>query len=180
MNYFTGPKGKAAPKPPPKPPKKAAIESQPIPTTLVAARSIGSHGATTSTLPKKPNVSQSDPLSTSPSVLMPARNPPSAQPPATSPGVSSIPPKSAVPSSDTISSLPPPALSEPTTGSAPKPAQNPRPPQPVNRPKQPPSIFIPKKVRLTRTPMTTLNPFVFFSQRPAPGSGSGGPNKKRA
>jgi senataxin len=163
VNYFTGPKGKATPKPPPKSPKKAAIESQPIPTTLVAARSIGSHGTTASTSLRRPHVSQSDPPSTSPpSVLMPARNPPLAQPPATTPGVSSIPPKPVVQSSDTKSSLTPSAPSEPTTGSDPKPAQNSRPPQPVKRPKQPPSIFIPKKVRLTGTLLTILNPCIFI------------------
>jgi hypothetical protein len=160
VDYFTGPKVNAPPKPPPKPPKKVAIESQPIPTTLVAARSIGSHGTSTSTSPKRPRVSQSDPPSNSPpSVLMPARNPLLAQPPATTPDVSLVPPKLAVPSSDTKSSLLPPALSEPTTGSA---TQNPRPPQPAKRPKQPPSIFIPKKVRLTSTLMTILNPSASF------------------
>ena len=152
MNFFTTPKGKDFPKPPSKTPKKAAVESHPIPTTLVAARSIGSHSTTTSTSPQRPHVSQPDPTATSPpSVLMPARNPPLAQPPATTPGVSLVPPKPAVQSSDTKPSRTPPALSEPTTGSAPKPLQKARPPQFVKRPKQPPSLFIPKKVRLTRT-----------------------------
>jgi len=39
-------KEKAPPKPSTKPQKKAAVNSQPIPTTLVAARSIGSQGTT--------------------------------------------------------------------------------------------------------------------------------------
>ena len=82
---------------------------------------------------------------------MPARNPSLVQPHATTPGVSLVPSKPAMQSSDTKSSRIPPALSEPTTGSAPKPTQNARPPQLVRRPKQPPSLFIPKKVRLTRT-----------------------------
>src|SRR5580698_5097021 len=45
-NLFTGPIRKASPKPPSKTLKKAAIESQLIPTTLVEARSIGSQGTT--------------------------------------------------------------------------------------------------------------------------------------
>jgi senataxin len=152
VNLFTGPIRKASPKPPAKTPKKAAIESQPIPTTLVAARSIGSQGTTTPTSLRRPHVSLSDPASTSPpSVLMPARHPPSTQPSATTPDVSSIPPKPAVQSSDPKSSATLPAVSEPTAGNGPEPTQNSRPAQPVKRPKQPPSLFIPKKVRLNCT-----------------------------
>lgn len=160
VSLFTGPIRKASPKPPAKTPKKAAIESQPIPTTLVAARNIGSQsiptalvaardigsqGTTTSTL-QRPHVSPSDPASTSPpSVLIPAYNPPSTQPSATTPD-SLIPPKPAAQSSDTKSSATSPAVREPTVGNGPKPTQNSRPAQPVKRPKQPPSLFIPKKV----------------------------------
>ena len=141
---------KAPPKPPAKTPKKVAIESQPIPTTLVAARSIGSPGKTSPTSPQRPHVSPSDPTSSSPpSVLMPACHPPSTQSSATTPDVSLIPPKPAVQSSDTRSSSP--AVSEPTAGNGPKTAQNSRSAQPVKRPKQPPSLFIPKKVRLNCT-----------------------------
>ena len=161
VNFFTRPKGKDSPKPPSKTPKRAAIESHPIPTTLVAARSIGSHG--TSASPQRPHGSQSDPAATSPpSVLMPARNPPLAQPSAATPGVSLVPPKPAVQSSDTKSSRTPPALSEPTTGSVPNPTQNARPPQLVKRSKQPPSLFIPKKVRPARTPLMMLNSCISY------------------
>jgi len=143
---------KASPKPPAKTPKKVAIGSQPVPTTLVAARSIGSQGTTTPTSPQRPHVSPSDPVSTSPpSVFMPPRHPPSTQPSATTPDVSLIPPKPAVQSSDTRSRATSPAVSEPTAGNGPKLTQSSRPPQPVKRPKQPPSLFIPKKVRLNYT-----------------------------
>ncbi|KAI0283971.1 AAA domain-containing protein [Russula aff. rugulosa BPL654] len=163
FNVPIRPTRKTSPKPPAKTPKKAAIESQPIPTTLVAARSIGPQGAITPKSLQRPHVSPSDPASTSsPSVLIPASHSPSTQPSASTPDVSLIPPKPAVQSSDTKSSATSPAISEPTAGNGPKPTQNSRPAQPVKRPKQPPNLFIPKK-------------------RPAPGSGSGGPpNKKRA
>ena len=156
VNLFTGPMRKASPKPPAKSPKTVAIKSQPIPTTLVAARSIGSQGKASPTSPQRPHVSPSDPTSTSPpSVLMPARHPPSTQPSVTNPDASLIPPKPAVQSSDTKSSATSPAVSEPSAGNGPKPTQNSRPAQPVKRPKQPPSLFIPKKVRLNCT-LTTL------------------------
>jgi senataxin len=151
VNLFTGPIRKASPKPPAKTPKKAAIESQPIPTTLVAARSIGSQSTTPTSL-QQPHVSPSESASTSPpSVPMPARHPPSTQPSATTPDVSLIPPKPAIQSSDTKSSATSPTVSEPTAGNGPKPTQNSRPAQPVKRPKQPPSLFIPRKVRLNCT-----------------------------
>jgi senataxin len=147
---------KASPKPPAKTPKKAAIESQPIPTTLVAARSIGSQGTTTPKLLQRPHVSPSDPTSTSPpSILIPTPHPPSTQPSVSTPDVSLIPPKPAIQSSDAKSSATPPAVSRPTASNGPKPTQNSGPAQPVKRPKQPPSLFIPKKVRLNCT-LTTL------------------------
>jgi senataxin len=149
VNLFTGPMRKAPPKPPAKTPKKAAIESQPIPTTLVAARSIGSPGKTSPTSPQRPHVSPPDPTSSfPPSVLLPARHSPSTQSSATTSDVSLIPPKPVVQSSDTRSGTISPAVSEPTAGNGPKTAQNSRSAQPVKRPKQPPSLFIPKKVRL--------------------------------
>ena len=152
VNLFTGPIRKASPKPPPKTPKNVAIESQPIPTTLVAASSIGSQGKTTPTSPQRPLVFPSDPAPTSPpSVFMPASHPPPTQPSATTPDISSIPPKPAVQSSDAKSSVTLPAVSEPTTSNGPKPPQSSRPAQPVKRSKQPPSLFIPKKVRLNCT-----------------------------
>jgi senataxin len=152
VNLFTGPMRKASPKPPPKTPKKVAIESQPIPTTIVATRSIGSQGKTTSTSLQRPHVSPSDPAPTSPpSVYMPASHPPSTQPSATTPDVSLIPPKPIVQTSDAISRATSPAVSEPTAGNGPKPAQSSRPAQPVKRSKQPPSLFIPKKVRINCT-----------------------------
>ena len=142
---------KASPKLPAKTPKKAAIESQPIPTTLVAARSIGPQGTTPNSL-QRPIVSPSDPTSTSPpSVLIPPRHPPSTQPSASTPDASLIPSKPAVQSSETNSSATPPVISEPTVGNGPIPTQNSGPAQPVKRPKQPPSLFIPKKVRLNCT-----------------------------
>jgi senataxin len=152
FNVPIKPTRKTSPKPPAKTPKKAAIESQPIPTTLVAARSIGPQGAITPKSLQRPHVSPSDPASTSsPSVLIPASHPPSTQPSASTPDVSLIPPKPAVQSSDTKSSATSPAISEPTAGNGPKPTQNSRPAQPVKRPKQPPNLFIPKKVRLNCT-----------------------------
>lgn len=152
VNLFTGPLRKASPKPPAKTPKKAPIESQPIPTTLVAARSIGSQGKTSPTSLQRPHVSPSDSVSTSPpSVLMPAHHPPSTQLSATTPDVSLVPSKPAVQSSDTRSNATSPAVSEPTASNGPKPTQNSRPAQPVKRPKQPPCLFIPKKVRLNCT-----------------------------
>lgn len=161
VNFFTRPKGKETSKPPSKTPKKAAIESHPIPTTLIAARSIGSHG--TSASPQRPHVSQSDPAATSPpSVLMPARAPPLAQPSAAIPGDSLVPPKPPVQSSDTKSNRTPPAPSEPTAGSVPNPTKNARPPQPAKRPKQPPSLFIPKKVRPTHAPLMMLNSCISY------------------
>jgi senataxin len=151
VNLFTGPLRKASPKPPAKTPKKVAIESQPIPTTLVAARSIGSQGKPTPTSPQRPHASPSDPAPTSPpSVFMPTRHPPLTQTSATTPDIS-IPPKPAVQLSDTRSGATSPAVSEPTAGNDPRPTQNSRPAQPVKRPKQPPSLFIPKKVRLNCT-----------------------------
>ncbi len=155
VNLFTGSMTKASLKPPVKPPKKVAIESQPIPTTLVAARSIGSQGTTTSTSLQRPHISPSDP-NPSPPMLIPARNPPSTQPLTTTPDVSLIPLKPAVLSSDTELSTTPPVVSEPTAGSGSKPTQNSRPAQPVKRPKQPPSLFIPKKVRSTRILLMTF------------------------
>ena len=153
VSLFTGPIRKAPLKPPSKTPKKAAIGSQPIPTTLVAARSIGSQGTNTPTSLQRPHVSPSDPASTSPpSVFMPVCNPPLAQASTTIPD-SSIPPKLVVRPSDTKSSVTLPAVGEPTVSDGPKPTQNSRPEQPVKRPKQPPSLFIPKKVRLNGTLM---------------------------
>jgi len=162
VDFFTAPKGKVL-KSPPKPPKKAAIDPQPIPTTLVPARSIGPNGTTNSILSQRPPVSPSSPASAPlPSGLVPARKPSLSQPPAASPGASSTSKKTATQSSDAKSSGTAPAPSQPPAGSGPKPTQNPRPAPPVKRPKQPPSLFIPKK-------------------RPLPGGGGGGPpNKKRA
>ena len=154
VNLFMGPIRKASPKPPVKPPKKAVIESQPVPTTLVAARSIGSQGTTTPASLQRADVAPSESASTSsPSVLMPAPHPPSTQPSATKPDVPLIPPKPAIQSSDTRSSTTPPTVSEPTADNGPNPTQNSRlgPAQPVKRPKQAPSLFIPRKVGLNCT-----------------------------
>ena len=151
-NLSTGPirpVRKASPEPPTKTPKKAVIESQPIPATLIAARSIGPQGTTTPKSLQQPHVSPSDPASTSlPSVPMPTSHPLSTQPSAGTPDLSLIPPKPAVQLSDAKSSANSPAVSEPSASNGPKPTPNSRPAQPVKRPKQPASLFIPKKVRL--------------------------------
>jgi len=166
VDLFMGRKEKAPPKSTTKSQKKAAVSSQPIPTTLVAARSIGSQGTTTPTSVQRSNAPPSEPPSTPlPPVLISTRSLSSSQLPATSPGVSMISPKPAAQPSETKSSQrPPPAPGESSAGagSGPKSTQNIRPaPPPKQRPKQPPSLFIPKK-------------------RPAPGGGSlGPPNKKQ-
>jgi senataxin len=151
VDLFMGRKEKAPPKSTTKPQKKAAVNSQPIPTTLVAARSIGSQGTTTPTSVQRSNAPPSEPLSTPlPPVLIPTRSLSSSQLPATSPGVS-LPKPAAQPSETKSSQRPPPAPGESSAGagSGPKSTQNIRPaPLPKQRPKQPPSLFIPKKVRV--------------------------------
>lgn len=164
MDFFTAPKGKVL-KPPPKSPKKAAIDPQPIPTTLVPARSIGPNGTTNSISSQRPPVSPSSPASAPlPSGLVPARKSSLSHPPAASPGASSVSKKTATQSSDAKSSGTAPAPSQPpAAGSGPKPAQNPRPAQPVKRPKQAPSLFIPKKVRSSSySLLTTVNQSPYF------------------
>jgi len=142
-------KEKAPPKPSTKPQKKAAVNSQPIPTTLVAARSIGSQGTTTPTSAQRSNAPPSEPASTPlPPVLIPTRKLSSSQSPVTSPGFPLIPPKPAAQPSETKSSQVQPAPGESSAGSRPKPTQHIRAaPLPKQRSKQPPSLFIPKKVR---------------------------------
>jgi hypothetical protein len=155
----------SSPKPPPKPLKKTAIvsESQAIPTTLVPARSIGSHGTSNATPPQRPRSSPSKPASIPlPPGLVPVRNPSLSQLHAPSPGVSSISSKPPAESSVADSSRPrtPPASNErgpPPAKSNPEPAQKPRPVPPVKRPKQPPSLFIPKKVRVDRSLLNTFH-----------------------
>ncbi|KAI9512406.1 AAA domain-containing protein, partial [Russula earlei] len=153
VKFFTAPKEKLPLKSCLKPPKKAAPPPQTIPTTLVAARSIGSQGAATSTSLQRPHVSPSESAPTSPpSVLMPARNASSSQSSAKSPDVPLISPKPAAQPSDPKSCYGPCQLQACSLREMP-----PKPP----KPKPPTSIFIPKK-------------------RPAPGGGGGGPpNKKR-
>ncbi|KAF8270773.1 SEN1 N terminal-domain-containing protein [Lactarius quietus] len=167
VELFTAPKTKMKalpPKPPSKPPNKATTNVQAIPDTLVAARSIGSLGAASSTpshLSLSPTKPTSVPVS---SELVPARKPASSLPPASLPAAPATLPNSInqQPHNE-IESRRAPVPSESSAGSGPRPAQNPpRFTQPVKRPKQPTSIFIPKK-------------------RPAHGDGAGAPpNKKRA
>ncbi len=159
VGLFTEPKGKVSPKPPPKPPKKAPVESQAqvIPTTLVPARSIGSHGTNNSTSLQRPHTSPSKPASIPlPPGLVPARNPSFSQSSAPSSGVSTVSSKPSTEPPVADSSRTPPAPSEPAAKSAPEPAQKPRLVPPVKRPKQPPSIFIPKKVCFDPTLLITL------------------------
>jgi len=165
VDLFMGRKETAPPKLSTRPQKKAVVNSQPIPTTLIAARNIGSQGTTTSTSAQRSNAPPSEPASTPlPSVLIPTHKLSSSRSSVvTSPSVPLIPPKPAAQPSDAKSSQGQPAPGESSAGSGPKPTQNIRPaPLPKQRPKQPPSLFIPKK-------------------RPAPGGGSmGPPNKKKA
>lgn len=183
MDFFTGQKGKAPPKLPSKPQKKAAtdLKMTPTPTTLVAARSIGTHKTATPTSLQQPDVSPSKPTPTFlPSGLVATRDPSISQPLTTSSGVPLNPPKPALQPSDAKSNQTPSPPSERPAESLPKAGQIRRPAQPVKRPKQPPSLFIPKKVRFNRALLTALNP-ISHSQRPPPGSGGGEPpNKKRA
>ena len=164
MGLFSEPKQKAPPKPPPKPPKKAAVESQAIPETLVPARSIGNpHGTSNSTSQQRPHNSPSKLAPTRlPPGLVPARNPSSLQTSPPSPGVAGTSKPSAG-SSVANSSRTAPAPSGPPAGSDPaNSAQKPRPPQQVKRPKQPPSLFIPKKVRFDRSILIMFNYRVRF------------------
>ncbi|KAH9080551.1 SEN1 N terminal-domain-containing protein [Lactarius deliciosus] len=160
VGLFTAPKTKTkalTPKPPSKPLNKTATNVQVVPDTLVAARNIGSQGAAPSA-PSQITLSPVKPTSV-PTGPTPARKPASSLPPApaTLPAVPMTLPKS---TNVVVESGRAP---ESSSRSGPKPIQNPaRLTQPVKRPKQAPTLFIPKK-------------------RHAPGDGTGGPpNKKRA
>jgi hypothetical protein len=153
VGFFTSPRAKAPPaKPPSKPPKKVVTDSHTLPSTLVPARSVGSLVSASAQSPlASPSKSATTHL---PSGLVPARKPSFTQPPATSPGVPRVSPiptvaePSDVKSGRTSTAT---ATSDTPAVSGSKPTQNPRPAQPVKRPKQPPSLFIPKKVRPNRT-----------------------------
>jgi hypothetical protein len=162
VGLFSEPKRKASPRLPTKPPKKAAIESHAIPATLVPARSIsGPHGTSNSASQQRSHNSPSKPTQTPlPPGLVPARKPSFSQPSALSPAVTSalLSSKPSAESSVANSSRPAPAPSGPPTGSGPTdPTQKPRPPPQVKRPKQPSSLFIPKKVHFNRSILITFN-----------------------
>lgn len=164
MGLFSEPKRKASPKPPPKHPKKAAVELQAIPATLVPARSIGaSHGTNNSTSQQRPHNSPSKLAPTPlPPGLVSARNPSVSQTYSPSPGVagtSKPSSESSVANSSRIAPAPSglPAGSDPTNN-----PQKPRPPQQVKRPKQPPSLFIPKKVCFHRSILIMFNHRIRF------------------
>lgn len=166
VELFTAPKAKTKalpPKPPSKPHHKAATIVQVIPDTLVAARNIGSQGAASSA-PSQLSLSPAKPTSVPvPSGLVPARKSVSSLPPASLPATPApLPNSTNQPPRHEVEVGRAPTTSEPSTGNGARPTQNPqRFTQPVKRPKQPPSIFIPKK-------------------RPANGDGAGAPpNKKR-
>ena len=157
VGFFTSPIANGPPpKPSSKPPKKAAIDSHTVPDTLVPARQIGSQ--VSASVSQSPLSSPSKPASTPlPPGLVPARKPSFIQPPPTSSGGSldsskpTVGQPSVVKSSQTLTAT---SNTPGPIGSGPKPTQNPRPPQPVKRPKQPPTLFIPKKVWPNRTLLT--------------------------
>ncbi|KAI0269828.1 SEN1 N terminal-domain-containing protein [Gloeopeniophorella convolvens] len=159
VNYFTAPKTQnTQPKPAPKASKKAVVPSPAIPNDLVAARDIGTPSTTTATSSKNPDaMSPTKPTSTSvPSDLVPLRKPSlSSQSLPMRPAAPLISPKSTT----AKSSVAKPSQAEngssgasaAPNGSGPSKVQKPRPPPAASRPKQAPSLFIPRKVQFDRT-----------------------------
>ena len=151
MTKTKAPPPKPPPKPSPKPLNKAATNVHVVPDTLIAARNLGSQGAAPSAppqipLPEKP---ASVPV---PSGLVPARKLPPATISAVPMNATNQQPRPEVESGRA------PVPNESFPGSGPKPTQNPpRFTQPVKRPKQPPSIFIPKKVRFKVTVSSSVH-----------------------